>query len=208
MELELEEGARLLEEAADAGRPGRPGPGPTAIDRCATPRPPPSRACRGPSTRPSCRSSTSCPTPPTWPLAAAPLWVDRERALVGAWYELFPRSYANPEQGKSGLAGATDRLPAVANMGFDVVYVPPVHPIGRSFRKGRNNSLDPGPRRPGQPLGHRRPGSPEKEGAATWRCTPNWAASPTSTPSWPGPGAWAWRWRSTTPSSAPPSIPG
>ncbi|HEV7862130.1 MAG TPA: alpha-1,4-glucan--maltose-1-phosphate maltosyltransferase [Acidimicrobiia bacterium] len=80
-----------------------------------------------------------------------PLWVDRERALYGAWYELFPRSYAHPEQGRNGLAGATERLPAVANMGFDVVYVPPVHPIGRSFRKGRNNSLDPAPDDPGSP---------------------------------------------------------
>src|SRR2546422_1008474 len=61
--------------------------------------------------------------------AAIPLWVDRERALYGAWYELFPRSYG-------GLTGAAERLPAVANMGFDVVYVPPVHPIGRAFRKG------------------------------------------------------------------------
>ena len=73
-----------------------------------------------------------------------PLWVDRERALVGAWYELFPRSYG-------GLRGATQELPRVAHMGFDVVYLPPVHPIGRSFRKGRNNTLDAGPDDPGSP---------------------------------------------------------
>jgi starch synthase (maltosyl-transferring) len=73
-----------------------------------------------------------------------PLWVDRERALHGAWYEMFPRSYG-------GLAGATDRLAAIANMGFDVVYLPPVHPIGRAFRKGRNNTLDPQPGDPGSP---------------------------------------------------------
>ncbi|MGH9037515.1 MAG: alpha-1,4-glucan--maltose-1-phosphate maltosyltransferase, partial [Acidimicrobiia bacterium] len=72
------------------------------------------------------------------------LWVDRERALVGAWYELFPRSYG-------GLQGAVKELPRVANMGFDVVYLPPVHPIGHSFRKGRNNTLDPGPDDPGSP---------------------------------------------------------
>jgi starch synthase (maltosyl-transferring) len=73
------------------------------------------------------------------------LWVDRERALVGAWYELFPRS-------EGGLRpAALSRLPAVAAMGFDVVYLPPVHPIGRTFRKGRNNTLDPGPRDPGSP---------------------------------------------------------
>ena len=62
------------------------------------------------------------------------VWVDRERAAVGAWYELFPRSYG-------GLLGAAERLDAVAAMGFDVVYLPPIHPIGTSFRKGRNNSL-------------------------------------------------------------------
>ncbi|HEX2024444.1 MAG TPA: alpha-1,4-glucan--maltose-1-phosphate maltosyltransferase [Acidimicrobiales bacterium] len=73
------------------------------------------------------------------------LWVDRERALVGAWYELFPRS-------EGGLRAAADnRLPAVAEMGFDVVYLPPIHPIGRSHRKGRNNTLDPGPDDPGSP---------------------------------------------------------
>jgi starch synthase (maltosyl-transferring) len=73
-----------------------------------------------------------------------PLWVDRERALVGAWYELFPRSYG-------GLRGAVKELPRVATMGFDVVYLAPVHPIGRSFRKGRNNTLDAGPDDPGSP---------------------------------------------------------
>ncbi|MDQ4133476.1 MAG: DUF3416 domain-containing protein, partial [Actinomycetota bacterium] len=73
------------------------------------------------------------------------LWVDRERALVGAWYELFPRS-------EGGLRATADRrLPAVAAMGFDVVYTPPVHPIGRTHRKGRNNTLEPGPHDPGSP---------------------------------------------------------
>jgi starch synthase (maltosyl-transferring) len=73
------------------------------------------------------------------------LWVDRERALAGAWYELFPRS-------EGGLRGAADgRLPGVADMGFDVVYTPPVHPIGRTHRKGRNNTLDAGPHDPGSP---------------------------------------------------------
>jgi starch synthase (maltosyl-transferring) len=64
-----------------------------------------------------------------------PLWMDRERALMGAWYELFPRSYG-------GLAGTAQRLDAIAAMGFDVVYLPPVHPIGRQHRKGRNNTLE------------------------------------------------------------------
>jgi starch synthase (maltosyl-transferring) len=73
-----------------------------------------------------------------------PLWVDRERAMVGAWYELFPRSHG-------GLVGAAERLPAVAGMGFDVVYLPPVHPIGQSYRKGANNTLVAGPDDPGSP---------------------------------------------------------
>ncbi|MGH9188457.1 MAG: maltotransferase domain-containing protein [Acidimicrobiales bacterium] len=74
-----------------------------------------------------------------------PLWVDRERALAGAWYELFPRS-------EGGLrVAAAGRLPAVAGMGFDVVYLPPVHPIGHSHRKGVNNTLVVGPDDPGSP---------------------------------------------------------
>jgi starch synthase (maltosyl-transferring) len=72
------------------------------------------------------------------------LWVDRERALVGAWYELFPRSYG-------GFAGVAKRVPDLAEQGFDVLYLPPIHPIGVSFRKGPNNSLDPGPNDPGSP---------------------------------------------------------
>ena len=72
------------------------------------------------------------------------LWVDRPLAGYGAWYELFPRS-------EGGLAGATKRLPAVAEMGFDVVYLPPIHPIGVTDRKGPNNTLDPGPDDPGSP---------------------------------------------------------
>ncbi len=86
-----------------------------------------------------------------------PLYVDRERALVGAWYELFPRSEGatyDPESGrwKSGtFATAAKRLDAVADMGFDVVYLPPIHPIGEVNRKGPNNTLTPGPGDPGSP---------------------------------------------------------
>ena len=62
------------------------------------------------------------------------LWVDRERARFSSWYELFPRS-------EGGFTGAAKRLAAVAEMGFDVVYLPPIHPIGRTERKGRDNTL-------------------------------------------------------------------
>ncbi|HXF57551.1 MAG TPA: alpha-1,4-glucan--maltose-1-phosphate maltosyltransferase [Actinomycetota bacterium] len=77
--------------------------------------------------------------------------VDRERARFGAWYEFFPRS-ASPEPGRPGtLADAAERLSYVARMGFDVVYLPPIHPIGRTHRKGRNNALEAGPGDPGSP---------------------------------------------------------
>jgi starch synthase (maltosyl-transferring) len=84
------------------------------------------------------------------------LLVERERAGVGAWYEFFPRSEGarRLKDGtiKSGtFRTATRRLPAVAAMGFDVLYLPPVHPIGRLNRKGRNNTLDPQPGDPGSP---------------------------------------------------------
>ena len=86
-----------------------------------------------------------------------PLWIDRERALYGAWYEFFPRSegaVTDPETGvlRSGtLVTAAERLPAVKAMQFDVVYLPPIHPIGRINRKGPNNTLTPGPDDPGSP---------------------------------------------------------
>jgi starch synthase (maltosyl-transferring) len=77
--------------------------------------------------------------------------VERERARFGAWYEMFPRS-TSPEPGQHGTFKTTEaRLPYVASMGFDVVYLPPIHPIGRAFRKGPNNSLTPGPDDPGSP---------------------------------------------------------
>ena len=84
------------------------------------------------------------------------LLVERERAGVGAWYEFFPRSEGaivrKDGTVKSGtFRTASKRLPAVARMGFDVVYLPPIHPIGRTNRKGPNNSLTPGPGDPGSP---------------------------------------------------------
>jgi starch synthase (maltosyl-transferring) len=77
--------------------------------------------------------------------------VDRELARFGAWYELFPRSAAT-EPGRHGtFADVEARLPEIAAMGFDVLYLPPIHPIGRSFRKGPNNSITAGPDDPGSP---------------------------------------------------------
>ncbi|HEX2894338.1 MAG TPA: maltotransferase domain-containing protein, partial [Marmoricola sp.] len=85
-----------------------------------------------------------------------PLEVDRKRALFSAWYEFFPRSegaYVD-EDGTihSGtFATAAERLDAVAAMGFDIIYLPPIHPIGEVNRKGRNNTLTPGPDDVGSP---------------------------------------------------------
>ena len=73
-----------------------------------------------------------------------PLEVDRIRARFGAWYELFPRSWG-------GLAGVQKLLPEISEAGFDVVYLPPIHPIGLTNRKGRNNSLVASSDDPGSP---------------------------------------------------------
>jgi starch synthase (maltosyl-transferring) len=70
--------------------------------------------------------------------------VERERARAGAWYELFPRSWG-------GLAGVTQVVPRLAELGFDILYLPPIHPIGRTNRKGRNNVEQAGPGDVGSP---------------------------------------------------------
>jgi starch synthase (maltosyl-transferring) len=70
--------------------------------------------------------------------------VDRERARFGSWYELFPRSFG-------GFAGVEKILPALAELGFDVLYLPPIHPIGRTNRKGRNNAVTAKKGDPGSP---------------------------------------------------------
>lgn len=87
---------------------------------------------------------------------ALPLLVERKRALFGSWYEMFPRSEgAVVEPGEAPVSGtfrtAAERLPAIAAMGFDVVYLPPIHPIGSTYRKGPNNTLSAGSWDPGVP---------------------------------------------------------
>ncbi|WP_369233161.1 alpha-1,4-glucan--maltose-1-phosphate maltosyltransferase [Streptomyces sp. R21] len=165
-ELVLEEGARLYERAA-AGVPKNKGSRDTilaAVD-----------ALRDPG-RPAATRLAAALTPEVDEVLARhplrefvtsseplPLVVERERALYGAWYEFFPRSEgAVVEEGKPPVSGtfrtAAERLPAVAAMGFDVVYLPPIHPIGTTFRKGRNNILSPGPYDVGVPWAI---GSPE-----------------------------------------------
>ena len=81
--------------------------------------------------------------------------VDRERARFAAWYELFPRSQGRDprEPAATTFAEAEWRIPDIAAMGFDVLYMPPIHPIGRTNRKGPNNTLDAGPGDVGSPYG-------------------------------------------------------
>ena len=78
--------------------------------------------------------------------------VDPERARFSSWYELFPRSWG-PKGQHGTFRDLESRLPYVAQMGFDVLYLPPVHPIGRTFRKGKNNSTSSEPDDPGSPWG-------------------------------------------------------
>ena len=79
------------------------------------------------------------------------LWVDRERARYSTWYELFPRS-ASPDPTRHGtFADVRELLPLISAMGFDVLYLPPIHPIGNAYRKGRNNSVASTEDDPGSP---------------------------------------------------------
>ncbi|MES5817145.1 alpha-1,4-glucan--maltose-1-phosphate maltosyltransferase [Streptomyces sp. RG80] len=160
-ELVLEEGARLYERAA-TGIPK--GEGLRKVLRAAV------EALRD-DTRPAAVRLAGALTPEVdavlgrYPLRdpvsvseALPLLVERERALVGAWYEFFPRSEGTPERPHGTFRTAARRLEAIAAMGFDVVYLPPIHPIGTTFRKGPNNTLSAGPDDPGVPWAI---GSPE-----------------------------------------------
>ncbi|HWB33219.1 MAG TPA: alpha-1,4-glucan--maltose-1-phosphate maltosyltransferase [Acidobacteriaceae bacterium] len=80
-----------------------------------------------------------------------PLWIDRERARFSSWYEVFPRS-TSPDAARHGtLADVAALVPEIAGMGFSILYLPPIHPIGRAFRKGKNNSVTAAPDEEGSP---------------------------------------------------------
>jgi starch synthase (maltosyl-transferring) len=83
--------------------------------------------------------------------APVPLVVDRERARAGAWYELFPRSQSRVPGRHGTLADCVERVPEIAALGFDVLYFPPIHPIGKTNRKGKNNALTAAADDPGSP---------------------------------------------------------
>jgi starch synthase (maltosyl-transferring) len=165
-ELMLEEGARVVEHALAALPDSAPASARTELRDVVT-------ALRDPNRPPIARLRAA--TAPevhaifaaypfrekVSPSAAYPLLVERELALFGAWYEIFPRSEGatkDPETGtwtRARSATAAKRLPAIAAMGFDVVYLTPIHPIGTTARKGRNNTLNARPGRSRQPLRHR-----------------------------------------------------
>jgi starch synthase (maltosyl-transferring) len=84
---------------------------------------------------------------------SAPMPVDAERleARFASWYEVFPRSLSDDESRHGTFDDVIRHMPRIAGMGFDVLYFPPIHPIGRTNRKGRNNTLTPAPEDPGSP---------------------------------------------------------
>jgi len=163
VELMLTTGALLLERAA--GRTGDDAMEPFGAQVLLEA----ARALRNPQRTPTERLSAglspqvraALDTAPLRDLVTAsppyPLVVHRPLALAGSWYEMFPRSQGatfDPQTGTwtSGtLRTAAEGLPRIAGMGFDVVYLTPVHPIGTTFRKGRNNTLQAGPGDPGSP---------------------------------------------------------
>jgi starch synthase (maltosyl-transferring) len=153
VEVELEEGAILAEQRA--GGPGVGEKDATALRKLAA-------GLRGGGRAEGKLKSAAAATAVTLLRRTAsrdaaasagpfPLWIDRERAGFSAWYEMFPRSEGATAKRGGTFKTAAKRLPAIAQMGFDIVYLPPVHPIGESFRKGPNNSLTAGRADPGSP---------------------------------------------------------
>ena len=160
VELMLEEGARILERALDEVERDDPARMvlDDAVDRLRrSAEPVEARLAAGLSAEVQqvmaedpLRDAVSASPTYTW-------WVERPLALTGAWYEIFPRSEGATRDPDTGLwttgtfETAQRRLPAIAEMGFDVVYLTPVHPIGTTNRKGRNNTLTAEEHDPGSP---------------------------------------------------------
>ena len=160
IELMLEEGARLLERAVTEVPRSKEQAAPLleAIDRLRDTGSSP-EARLGAGVSPAVRHELA-ERPLREQVSASPehpLLVERDRALYGAWYEIFPRSEGATFDQQTGtwtsgtLRTAAGRLAAIAGMGFDVVYLTPIHPIGRVNRKGRNNTLLATPEDPGSP---------------------------------------------------------
>ncbi len=127
---------------------------------------------------------------------------ERTKASFASWYELFPRSQSGDAGRHGTFTDVIARLPAIRDMGFDVLYLPPIHPIGRVNRKGRNNALRAAPTDPG---------SPYAIGAEEGGTTPsirNLARWPTSVPCVPPRLRWRWRSHWILPFNAHPTTPG
>jgi starch synthase (maltosyl-transferring) len=155
--LELEEGALLIEQRIDqaAVRDKRRLTGAVASLRAPAPKKRPAdkpdrrvRAALDPKLQEAMARNPDRADAATSPVLG--LTVDRQRARFGAWYEMFPRS-TGPKGTHGTFATATKELRRIADMGFDVVYLPPIHPIGTAFRKGRNNTLEATARDVGSP---------------------------------------------------------
>jgi starch synthase (maltosyl-transferring) len=146
-------GARLVDDAAEATGPDST-PGRTLAawaDRLRSGGAPAERARAALDPALAALMTTHDPRPYAASGARYEVVVDPVHARFGAWYELFPRS-TSPEPGRHGtFRDVIARLPYVAGLGFDVLYLPPVHPIGRRFRKGANNATDARPDDPGVP---------------------------------------------------------
>ena len=160
----LEEGALVLERAAAASRPaaGRRALLDAVTALRDTGRPVPARLAAA--SAPEVTETLALSPLRDFVTASdrMPLWVDRQRALYGSWYELFPRSegaHVDPDTGvmvSGTFRTAMERLPAVKAMGFDVVYLPPIHPIGTHQPQGAEQHPHPGPARRRLPVGDRR----------------------------------------------------
>ncbi len=160
VDLVLEDGARLLERAADD--PNREAADTDHLRDAAVGlrdagRPPGARLAAGTSEAVVAALARRPLRDLVTPSAPLPLRVERERALVGAWYSFAPRSEGASYDEATGtwtsgtLATAARRLDDIAAMGFDVAYLLPIHPIGTTHRKGPNNTLVAGPGDPGSP---------------------------------------------------------
>ena len=159
VELMFPEGALLLDRAAEAlprRAAGRAVLADAATGLRDTTRPDPARYAAGVSPAVDEVLAANPLRDLVSPEGPFPFFADRQRALYGSWYEFFPRSEGAYENADGEIVSgnfqtAAKRLDAVAAMGFDVIYLPPIHPIGRVNRKGRNNTLTPGPTDVGSP---------------------------------------------------------
>lgn len=155
VEVEAEEGARLLESAAERAAGAGDAAAAEQLRRCAeTTRSVPPGLAAGlllSDELEALMTAWSDRTLATRYQPLVPVLVERERARFSAWYEFFPRSAFGDLHRHAGFRDCLPRLQDAAAMGFDVVYFPPIHPIGVSNRKGRNNSVTAAPGDVGSP---------------------------------------------------------